>query len=186
MKTVNSNPAPRMSDEAVLAKTRKNWKQWFAIIDKAGGQKMTHQEIVKLLTSKYNVGPWWCQMVTATYEQQTGRRAHHQKPSGFEISVSRTINTSLSTLYSSFENKDSRSNWLGVDGLVVRKKTKNKSIRVTWKDGKTSLDIQFLPKDKNKSQIVVQHSKLATAAAATKMKTYWGKALDRVRKELEA
>ena len=94
MKTVNSNPAPRMSDEAVLAKTGKNWKQWFAIIDKAGGQKMTHQEIVKLLTSKYNVGPWWCQMVTATYEQQTGRRAHHQKPSGFEISVSRTINTS--------------------------------------------------------------------------------------------
>ena len=68
----------------------------------------------------------------------------------------------------------------------MRKKTKNKSIRVTWKDGKTSLDIQFLPKDKNKSQIVVQHSKLPTAAAATKMKTYWGKALDRVRKELEA
>jgi hypothetical protein len=39
---------PRMSDEAVAAKTGKNWKQWFAIIDKAGGKKMTHQEIVKL------------------------------------------------------------------------------------------------------------------------------------------
>src|SRR5678815_4848612 len=120
-----------MSDEAVLAKTGKNWKQWFAIIDKAGGKKMTHQEIVKLLTSKHNVGPWWCQMVTATYEQQTGLRAHHQKPNGFEISISRTINKPLSALYSSFDNNDSRSNWLGADGLVVRKKTKNKSIRVT-------------------------------------------------------
>jgi len=186
MKSTNSNPGPRMSDEAILAKTGKNWKQWFAIIDKAGGKKMTHQEIVKLLTSKHNVGPWWCQMVTATYEQQTGQRAHHQKPNGFEISISRTINKPLSALYSSFDNNDSRSNWLGADGLVVRKKTKNKSIRVTWKDGKTSLDIQFWPKDKNKSQIVVQHSKLPSAAAATKMKTYWAKALDRVRKELEA
>ncbi len=87
---------PRMSDDAVTAKTGKNWKQWFVIIDKAGGQKMSHQEIVKLLNSKHNVGAWWGQMVTATYEQQTGLRQNHQKPDGFEISVSRTINTSLS------------------------------------------------------------------------------------------
>ena len=78
---------PRMSDEAVTVKTGKNWKQWFAIIDKAGGQKMSHQEIVKLLNSKHNVGAWWGQMVTATYEQQTGLRQNHEKTDGFEISV---------------------------------------------------------------------------------------------------
>lgn len=181
-----TKPGPRMSDDAVVAKTGKNWKQWFAIIDKAGGQQMTHQEIVKLLNSKHNVGPWWGQMVTVTYEQQTGLRQNHQKPDGFQISVSRTINTPVSFLYSSFENDGSRKEWLGEDGLVVRKATKNKSMRVTWKDGKTSLEINFYPKDKDKSQVVVQHSKLGSAAVAARMKTYWSKALDRLRAGLEA
>jgi len=58
-----------MSDEAVKAKTGKTWKQWFALLDKAGAQKLTHKAIVKYLSEKQNVGPWWCQMVTVTYEQ---------------------------------------------------------------------------------------------------------------------
>jgi len=176
---------PRMSDEAVAAKTGKNWKQWFAIIDKAGGSKMTHQEIVKLLNSKHNVGPWWGQMVTATYEQQAGLRQNHEKPDGFEISVSRTLNVPVSSVYSSFENENARNSWLGEDGLVVRKATKNKSMRVTWKDGKTSLSINFVAKDKDKSQVVVQHMKLPSATAASRMKTYWAKALDRLKETVE-
>jgi len=183
MKT--SKPGLRMSDEAVAAKTGKNWKQWFAIIDKAGGQKMTHQEIVKLLNSKHNVGPWWCQMITVNYEQQTGLRQNHQKPDGFEISVSRTINTPLKSLYASFANESTRKKWLEEDGLVTRKATTNKSMRITWKDGKTSLEINFYPKDKEKSQVVVQHSKIATAPSAAKMKIYWAKALDRLRTYVE-
>jgi hypothetical protein len=185
MKDSKPKSGPRMSDEAVAAKTGKNWKQWFAVIDKAGGQKMTHQEIVKLLNSKHNVGPWWCQMVTVTYEQQTGLRQNHEKPDGFQISISRTVNTPLPFLYASFENEGTRENWLGEKGLIVRRATKNKSMRVTWKDGKTSLEINFYPKDKDKSQVVVQHSKLPSAAAASRMKTYWGKALDRLRAGLE-
>ena len=186
MSAAKTKTGPRMSDDAVVAKTGKNWKQWFAIIDKAGGKKMTHQEIVKLLNSKHNVGPWWVQMVTATYEQQTGLRQNHEKPDGFQISVSRTVNTPLSFLYSSFADEGVRKEWLSEDGLVTRKATKNKSLRVTWKDGKTSLEIGFLSKDKDKSQVVVQHSKLPSAAAAARMKTYWGKALDRLRTQLES
>ena len=176
---------PRMSDEAVAAKTGKNWKQWFAIIDKAGGRKMTHQEIVKLLNSKHNVGPWWGQMVTVTYEQQTGLRQNHEKSDGFEISVSRTLNVPVSSAYSAFADESARNSWLAEDGLVVRKATKNKSMRVTWKDGKTSLSINFAAKDNGKSQVVVQHMKLPSAPAASRMKTYWGKALDRLKERVE-
>ena len=178
--------APRMSDEAVVSKTGKNWKQWFGIIDKAGGAKMTHQEIVKLLNSKYNVGPWWCQMVTVTYEQQTGRREAHQKTDGYQISVSRTLRTPLSLLYSSFANQRLRNEWLGEEGLALRKATQNKSIRLTWIDGKSILELNFYPKDKDKTQVVVQHSKLANATTAARMKTYWTKALDRLRQHLES
>ena len=183
---METKSAPRMSDEAVAAKTGKTWKQWFAIIDKAGGKKMTHQEIVKLLNSKHNVGPWWCQMVTVTYEQHSGRRDAHEKTDGYQISVSRTLKSPLSFLYSSFASEKSRDEWLGESGLQVRKATKNKSMRVTWKDGKSRLEINFYPKDKDKAQVVVQHSKLANAAAAARMKTYWTKALDRLRQQVES
>jgi hypothetical protein len=58
----------RMSDAAVQAKTGKTWDEWFKILDKAGGKKMNHKEIVAYLSEKYGVGPWWRQMVTVTYE----------------------------------------------------------------------------------------------------------------------
>ena len=56
-----------MSDEAVKAKTGKTWKEWFAVMTRAGANKMSHQEIVKLISSKYKVGPWWQQMITVEY-----------------------------------------------------------------------------------------------------------------------
>jgi uncharacterized protein YndB with AHSA1/START domain len=176
---------PRMSDEAVKGKTGKTWKEWFTILNKAGAKKMSHQEIVKLLNSKHNVGPWWCQMVTVTYEQQSGLRDNHQKPDGYQISVSRTLSSPVGRVYKAFATDAQRDDWLGEDGLHIRKATANKSMRVTWKDGKTSLEINFYPKAADKSQVVVQHSKLPSAAAAARMKTYWSKALDRLRPVVE-
>lgn len=174
-----------MSDEAVQTKTGKNWSQWFAILDKAGAQDMSHQEIVKLLNSKHDVGPWWQQMVTVTYEQARGLRQKHEKPSGYEISVSRTVNAPLASVYKKVANEKSRSLWLSEDGVTIKKSTPNKSVRMTWKDGKTSLQISFLGKGDGKSQVVVQHSKLSDAKAAAKMKSYWGQALDRLREVVE-
>ena len=174
-----------MSDAAVQAKTGKTWPEWFAILDQAGAKQLTHQEIVKYLNTKHGVGPWWQQMVTVSYERARGLRDLHQKPGGYEISVSRTINVPISMLYHAFANDKARNAWLPEQGLAVRKAAANKSLRVTWNDVKTSLEISFLPKGDNKSQVVVQHSKLPNARASTTMKTYWRKALDRLRASLE-
>jgi len=184
MKAKN-NTAPRMSDIAVKAKTGKNWKDWFAVLDKAGASKMSHQEIVKHQSEKHDVGPWWQQMVTVTYEQGRGLRDKHQRPGGYQISVSRTVNVPLAKLYKSFANAKSRASWLAENGLVVRTATTDKSMRVTWVDSKTSLEIGFYPKGAGKSQVVVQHSKLPDAKSSARMKTYWGDALDRLRASLE-
>jgi uncharacterized protein YndB with AHSA1/START domain len=186
MATKKTNPkTPRMSDEAVKAKTGKTWKQWFAILNKAGAKKMSHQETVKYISAEHGVGPWWQQMVTVTYEQVHGLRDIHQKPEGYQISVSRTINVPIGMVYHAFADDKTRKAWLAEDGLAVRKATANKSMRVTWNDVKTSLEINFYPKGEDKSQVVVQHSKLPNAKASATMKTYWGKALDRLRASLE-
>jgi uncharacterized protein YndB with AHSA1/START domain len=142
---------------------------------------MTHQKIAELLHSKHGVLPWWTQTVTVAYEQARGLREKHQRPEGYQISVSRILNTPLTTLYRSFANGKARGRWLAENGLTVRKATANKSMRVIWKDGKTSLEINFYLKAPEKSQVVVQHNKLPDAKAAAKMKTYWSKALDRLK-----
>ena len=176
---------PRMSDDAVKAKTGKTWKEWFAVLDRAGAKKMTHQEIANYLHTKHDVPPWWTQMVTVTYEQQAGLRDKHQRPDGYQISVSRTINVPVTKLYKSVANEKTRNVWLDEEGLVVRKSTPNKSMRVTWADGKQGLEFNFYSKGDAKSQIVVQHSKITDAKNAAKLKTYWSAALDRLRLTLE-
>jgi hypothetical protein len=183
-KSTRKKQGPRLSDEAVSAKTGKVWKEWFSLLDKAGAQKLTHRQIAELLSSKHGVPPWWSQMVTVTYEQAKGLREKHEKPEGYQISVSRTVATPLATLYKSFANEKTRKSWLEEEGLTVRKATPNKTMRVTWKDEKTGLDIYFSSKDSRKSQVVVQHNKLADAKAAARMKTYWSKALDRLKTHL--
>ena len=177
--------APRMSDAAVKEKTGKTWKEWFAILDKAGARKLSHQEIVKYLHTKQGVGPWWQQMMTVTYEEARGLRERYQKPAGYQISVSRTVKAPLPKLYKAFAGEKARKGWLAENGLVVRTATTDKSMRVTWSDRKSSLEISFLPKGDGKSQVVVQHSKLPDAKASAKMKKYWGAALDRLREALE-
>ena len=183
----NTNDAKslRMSDAAVAAKTGRTWKDWFAILDKAGASKLSHQEIVKYLHTKQGVGPWWQQMVTVTYEEARGLRERHQKSDGYQISASRTIKTPLAKLFKSFANEKARQAWLTENGLTIRKATPNKTIRITWNDGKSSLEISFLPKGDDKSQIVVQHSKLPDAKSSARMKTYWNLALDRLQSSLE-
>ena len=174
---------PRMSDEAVEAKTGKNWSRWFKHLDAAGAKNMTHQEIVAHLRDKHNVRSWWQQMVTVTYEQARGLRDVGEKPGGYEISVSRTIEAPVSKAFKAWTDEKTRKQWLPAD-YTVRKSTTNKTIRITWTDG-TDLVAAFYPKGEPKCQVVAQHSKLKDAKAAAKMKKFWAEALDRLKDTLE-
>ena len=175
---------PRMSDEAVESKTGKTWSRWFKHLDAAGAKKMSHQEIVAHLVEKHNVRPWWTQMVAVTYEQARGLRDKHQKPEGYEISVSRTIEAPVGKAFKAWTDEKARKQWLPAN-FEIRKATTNKSLRITWVDGKTSLAVAFLPKGADKSQVVAQHSKIPDAKGAAKMKTFWAQALDRLKAQIE-
>ena len=173
-----------MSDDAVLARTGRIWFEWFKILDAAGAKKMTHQEIAALLHSRHHVGPWWTQMVAVSYEQARGLRDKHQKPGGYEISVSRTIDASVNKAFKAWTDEKTRRNWLPAN-LTIRKATSNKSLRISWENGQTSVAAAFVPKGSNKCQVVAQHSKLPDARAAAKMKAFWAKALDRLKGSIE-
>ncbi len=174
-----------MSDAAVKAKTGKTWAQWFAALDKAGGKKMTHQQIVAVLSRKHGVGPWWQQMVTVEYERARGLRLKHQTAAGFSISRSKTMLTPVADLYKAWTDPKQRRKWLANTDFTVRKATANKSIRITWIDGKTNVEVMFYPKPAGKCQVTIQHNKLADAKTVDKLKKYWGEKLDRLQSMIE-
>ncbi len=174
----------RMSDEAVKAKTGKTWDQWFAILDKAGAKELDHKGIVAIV-SKHGVGPWWQQMVTVGYEQGRGLREKHQTPAGYHISCSRTVAASVPKVFAAWNNSSLRRRWLDDYNCTIRKATPNKSLRITWVDCLTGLQINFYHKGDSKCQVVVDHRKLSDAKAAKRMKEYWAKNLARLQEMLE-
>jgi hypothetical protein len=182
---VANRVALKISSDAVKAKTGKSWTQWFALLDKARARTMSHKEIVAVLSRKHDLGPWWRQMVTVGYEQARGLRAKHEKPDGFEISRAKTIKAAVGDLYEAWGNARRRAQWLPGAKLTIRKAIENKALRVTWGDG-SNLEVSLYAKGPAKTQIAVQHGKLASARAAAQQKAFWGRAFERLAHLLES
>jgi hypothetical protein len=166
-----------LSSSAVKKATGRTWREWFAVLDKAGAAKLPHKEIARRLQHAHRLADWWCQMVTVGYEQARGLRLKHQKSDGFEISVARTIAAPVDRAFAAWREASLREQWLPRTPLSVRKATPHKSIRILWGDG-TLLSVNFWPKGPLKCQVVPQHGKLPTPEAAEKMKAYWSEKLE--------
>ena len=175
----NSLPTSGLGDEAVRKKTGKGWKEWFALLDEAGAKKMPHKEIAQHLDS-VGVPGWWAQMVTVEYERARGLREKYQQARGYSASASRTFAVPLDSLYRQWADEKVRSKWLK-EKIVVRMATAGKSMRITWPDG-TSVEVYFQSKGEQKSQVAIQHTKLAGAKDVERMKKHWRGALDRLEK----
>jgi uncharacterized protein YndB with AHSA1/START domain len=146
---------------------------------------MSHAAIARHLSETYGCPDWWSQMVTVGYEQAKGLRVAHQTASGFSASASKTIAVPVAKLYKAWTDVKLRDKWLiGTKKMVIRKATPNKSIRINWTDGKTSVEVMFYPKGVAKSQVAVQHSKLDSAKAVEIMKKCWKGALEKLESQL--
>jgi hypothetical protein len=130
------------------------------------------------------LGEWNQNLLVTSYTWSRGLRQRGEKDNGFEISVSKTVAAPLPVLYQAWADEKARSKWLK-QSIVTRKATENRSMRITWTDGVTSLSVDFYTKGDSKSQVVVQHLKLAGAADAAKMKSFWGGKLDTLKSMLE-
>ncbi len=170
-------PEPQVSNDAVKAKTGKSWEEWFSLMDAQGCGEMNHKEIVAVLHNTFHVEAWWQQMITVSYEQVRGKRLMHQRPDGYQISKSKTIQASIESAFQAWLDEDIRKKWLADPGFAIRKATPNRTLRISWVDGVTSLDVAFYPKGEN-VQISLNHSKLPDSEKAEEMKKYWAQQLN--------
>jgi uncharacterized protein YndB with AHSA1/START domain len=179
--TAQPKKALRMSDAAVQAKTGKTWPEWFAILDAAGARQMNHTQIAAHLFKELGCSAWWSQMVAVGYERERGLRDKYQACSGdYKASASKTLPVPLATLFGAWQDVKARNRWLKERRLVIRKATPDKSMRITWGDGQTNVEVNFYAKGGAKSQVAVQHNKLESTAAVMRMKQFWAGALDRL------
>lgn len=182
-----SSIKPKISDQAVKKATGKTWEQWLKVIDNAGGRQMNHKQIVAIVANGHGVGEWWQQMVTVGYEQARGLRDLHQKTGGYEISGSKTVDVPVAELFNAWNDPKIRRKWLGEDSaLTIRKATRPKSLRITWVDKRTSVDVNLYPKGDHRSHVSLKHGKLRDAKEAAKMKKYWALRLERLKAFLSA
>lgn len=166
-----------MSDTSVKARTGRTWEQWVSVLDPVGAHEWPHGQIAKHVHDTYQVPSWWTQTVTVGYERIKGLRAIGQRRSGaYEASKSKVFAAPLGRLYRAFSDTRVRRRWLSGVTLRVRTAIPEKSMRVTWPDG-TSVELYFLGKGPAKSQLAVQHVKLADKASADRMKAFWAERL---------
>jgi hypothetical protein len=170
-----------ISSSAVKRATGKEWKDWLAILDRAGAGRLGHAAIAAWLAQKHpELGGWWSQMVTVGYEQARGLRVRHQTAQGFKVSASKTVAAPVAKLYEAFFAPKLRKKWLEDPDFEIRTTTVNKSMRIVWPDG-TAVSANFYPKGA-KSQVALEHSKLPDAKAAQRRKAWWAENLARLPK----
>jgi hypothetical protein len=166
------------SDALIKERTGCTWERWVKALDRAKAHTWPHREIAKYVMEKYKIPGWWAQTVTVGYERIKGLRAVGQRRDGtFEANKSKTFSVPLDRLYRAFADSRTRARWLPSIELTIRTATRGKSMRITLPD-RTSLEVGFMSKGANKSQVALQHGKLPDREAAARMKEYWAQRLD--------
>ena len=167
-----------MSNEAVTKRTGADWAEWVRRLDAADAMKMPHREIARHVADNYEVSDWWAQMVTVSYERVRGLRDVGQRRSTgtYDANKSKTFPVPIAELYRAFSLKRTRQRWLPEVELNIRRANRDKSMRITWDDG-TSVSVYFWPKSDAKSQVQIQHGKLASKEEVERRKAFWGERL---------
>ena len=161
-----------MSDEAVEAKTGRDWRGWVELLDRAGATSKPHKEIARLLRDEHGVAAWWSQTVTVGYERIRGLRDKGQRRGGgYDVNKSKTYPVPVADLYAAFGARK-RGRWLGEAPVRVKTATRGKSMRLTWGDG-TPVDVYFWPKGPDKSQVQLQHRQLVDRPSADRVRAEW-------------
>ncbi len=200
-------PGTSISSDAVAKATGKGWDGWFSLLDSNGCRNKTHQQIVGLLATEFEIeSGWWQQMVTVEYEKFTGRRDLGERQQGdFQTSASRTFKCSNAELWKFLFDAEGLAIWLGTATLSLKNKTtyrtvagvtgelrtfkENQRARITWKkfgwDKPSTLQIMLYDKG-DKCSLNIHHEQLPTAADRDELRAYWSEVLTKLRPAITA
>jgi len=124
-------------------------------------------------------------MVTVGYERARGLRARHETTGGFQMSASRTLAAPLTQVFRAWNDARTRTRWLPPTELQPLGQTPERRVSFVGVDD-SRVEVRLVAKNDAKTQVTVQHSKLANATAMKRQKAYWAAALDALQAHLAA
>lgn len=170
---------PTVSDEAVKKATGCDWDRWFWALDAANATSKSHREIAAYISEQWGVDGWWAQTVTLGYERARGMRAPHQRPDGFNVSVSKTFPVDADGLFRAFTDPRERSWWLEPGTLRTRTSQPGRTARFDVRDG-ARLHAYFTPKGAAKAAVHLDVERLPDADAVEEARAFWKERLARL------
>jgi uncharacterized protein YndB with AHSA1/START domain len=185
-------PAPTkgsVSNAKAIEKTGHGLDHWFGVLDRFGAVEKGHTAAARHLYDDHQVPGWYSQGITVAYERARGVRALNQRCDGeFEVSVSKVIPADAATVIKAFTDARMRKRWIGKadpklaaaltaavsgkapKGFVVRADGQAR-FRYKWEG--SVVQFYLYPKPGGKVSLVVQHTKLAGAAAVEERRAQW-------------
>lgn len=175
-----------VSDDALREATGHPHGHWFDLLDRWGAGERDHATIASWLVEVHRLDDWWAQTVTVDYERARGLRPKGGHRDGtFDANASKTVNVPLGELYEAVVDADRRERWLPGGKLIERTARPNRSARFDWGDGRTRVNVYFTAKGAGKSQVSLQHQRLADRESAEERKRFWRDRLGALKALLE-
>ena len=176
------------SDETIRERTGRGWEEWFDLLDEWGAADKTHREIARWLAGRQGIHPlaWNAQAIAGSYERTRRGRQVGEHEDGFAVTATKTVAVPVERLYDAFVDAALRERWLPDGDLRERTATKPRSARFDWGDDGTRVHVTFAAKGEAKSTAALQHERLADAAEAERMKTFWRERVAGLKEVLEA
>ena len=169
---------PGMTEASIIKGTGHGWDHWLRTIDAWGGIDHNHTDIARYVSEELGVADWWSQAVTVGYERARGMRARHERPEGFEVSVSKTVAMSAIDAWRAFVEPSRRAAWLDVPvRMRTGTRTMGRSARFDLPSEDTRINVTFTEKDGGRSTVTVTHVKLPDAAAVEARRADWKRRL---------
>ncbi len=184
---VVEGPPLATSDEMIRQRTGRGWEEWFDLLDEWGAAELAHKEVARRVAAELGIEPlaWNAQAITVSYERARGLRVVGERADGFAVTAQRTVAVPVERPFDAFVNHSLRGRWLPEDGLRERTATKPKSARFDWVDDETRVNVTFQQKGDANSTVAVEHTRLADAGEADRMKAFWRERLTKLKAQLE-
>ena len=187
--------AREISEAAMVNATGHGKEHWYPIIEELAKSASERKEITMGLWKSHDehLSAWWAQMVTVTWERDTGQRVLNQSCFGdYQFSVSKTFAGDEHLTWAGLAGTD----WL--EGMVweegaefttdvgkatVRAVRPGNLLRIWWhghgEAPKSVLEVQLWPKGE-KCALRFQHQKLPNEEDIEPLKARWRTALEKI------
>lgn len=106
-----------------------------------------------------------------------------EKPT-FHFSTTKVIAAQVLRIYDACSSANTRRLWLHAPGIVTRRATPRKSMRLIWNDGSSVL-MSFAGQSGGRCLVTVEHTNIQTAARAEAIQELWAAALQRLKNRME-